>query len=162
MKTLTLLALVLTAAACAQPAADSAPEFIAAPALTVFAATDELQDYALAAADRVRAATGLEIVVTTDPMVPAIPLFWTTQGEGEWYGMAHGSTASQWLGVDLNTPMALRPTVVLHEILHGLGAEHVGGGEGVLSPEVFEVFALTTADLESVCAVRACSTFETE
>jgi hypothetical protein len=168
---LTLLALVSLSACAQSEIADAAPSFattesasvVETPALTVFAATPYIAHLAQTAADRLRAATGIDVLVTDEPFAPgAVPMFWTTQGEGEWFGVTHADGANKWLSIDEHTPEALLDTVVLHEVLHALGAEHVGTGEGVLSPEIFAAFTLTTADLESVCAVAACTSFVAE
>jgi hypothetical protein len=169
LKVAALLALV-SLPACASVVADEAPTFTTSP-VVIFAATADLAAHTQSAADRIFAATGIEVLVTNDPNAPSIPMFWTTQGEGDWFGVTHISdnwfgplhvSDGTWIGIDMGTPGDLIGTVVLHEVLHALGAEHVGTGEGVLSPEVFAAFPITKADLESVCAVRSCTAFVAE
>jgi hypothetical protein len=165
----------LAATGCAQPPADGAPDYggataaVAAPHadLTIWAADHELFSWASDAADRIAAATGLVVVVSESPDVAAnLPMFWATGIDANgWLGVCHASPASDWIAVNPHTPLELRGTVVLHEMLHGLGAAHVDTGAGVMSPSIWvgPDWALTAADLEAVCAVRDdCSAFVPE
>lgn len=167
MKLLATMTVALLAA-CAQPAADAAPTFAALPAaetvgvdLLVWPADPELRAWVLTVAPRIEAATGL--VVAVSDSFDGVPMFWSSIGEGSWFGLTHdGPGHADWVAIEPGTPLELRETVVLHELLHALGAPHVGTGEGVLSPEVWAQFRITAADLESVCSVRECTTFSPE
>ncbi len=160
--------LIALLGACAQDPADVAPVFaidtaaVDGPALRVWPATDELRDYATLAAHRIEVATGLTVLVTDNPN-GAVPTFWTTQGTDDWLGMMHdGPGSADFIAIDVRALIELRETLVLHEMLHALGAGHVGTGAGVLSPEIFDMFPLTSADLDTLCTVRHCITYVPE
>lgn len=54
-------------------------------------------------------------------------------------------------------------TIVLHEVLHILGANHLGPFEGVMSRCVGAgTIGLTAADLERLCAAQPCTAFSPE
>jgi hypothetical protein len=123
----------------------------------------ELADAALAAAARIEAATGVQITVAHDPQ-GAVPIVWAGAApDREWWGQAtHTTRGAPIVLIAEQTPPPLRATLVLHELLHTLGARHVASGAGVLSPEIWKAFALTAADLESICSEAACERFEPE
>jgi hypothetical protein len=163
--------LVALLAACSQPPADAAPVFadlpaeLASPApdLLVWPADPELGALTLTAAERIERATGLTVAVSDS--YDGVPMFWSSAGEDQWLGFTHGEHGqAEWVAVEPHTPASLRTTVVLHELLHALGAAHVGTGEGVLSPELWigRKWLLTAPDLGAVCAARECSAFVPE
>jgi hypothetical protein len=173
-----VLGLSTSLAACGQPSADSAPVFgefeletaavteTLAQDLAVWPADAELRDLLLAVAPRIERATGL-VVTTTEDTNAGPPLFWATRRTDDdkgWLGLTHvdDERRPEWLAIDPRGPVAVRETVVLHEVLHALGADHVRTGEGVLSPEIWDAFPITEADLEALCAVRDCPTFAPE
>jgi hypothetical protein len=132
--------------------------------LSIWAADEQLADMVLAVAPRIERATGLQVEATED-VATGLPMFWSTRGqEGGWFGLMHNDTwgQSDFIAIDESTPVELQETIVLHEILHALGAEHVDGGAGVLSPEIWDAFLLTAADLEEVCEGQDCTRFEPE
>jgi hypothetical protein len=135
---------------------------LAAPDLSVWAADTELWAWVQTVAPRIERATGLRVAVADASGPREVPMFWSGRGESEgWLGLCGGD----WIALDPGTPMAVREAVVLHEVLHALGAAHVGTGAGVLSPELWERpegWPLTSADLEAVCSVRDCSAFVPE
>lgn len=153
---------------CGGPAADPAPVWgsvgvaASAPAadLTIWPADAELRAWVLTVAPRIEAATGLVVVISDEAMGAegGVPMFWSPRGEAEgWLGLCGGG---EWIALDPGVPMAVRETVVLHEVLHALGAAHVDSGAGVLSPQIWarpEGWLLTDVDLMSVCAVRDCA-----
>lgn len=171
---------LLACAACASsPEADGAPTFerpariaYAAPRvdLRVWPADAELRAWALTVAPRLKAATGLVLEVDDGSHTDALPLFWSPRGSDEgWLGHMHVGEVADWIAVDPATPMHLREAVVLHEVLHALGAEHVASGEGVLSPELWVRegvshggWPLTDADLEQVCVKAQCAWMQAE
>lgn len=133
----------------------------AVPDLLVWPADTELNAWVQTVAPRIEAATGLRIAVGD-----GLPLFWSSRGEAEgWLGLMHVGGEGDWIAIDPAVPLALREAVVLHELLHALGAGHVGTGDGVLSPELWtrsKGWPITAADLERVCAVRQCTAFVPE
>jgi len=138
----------------------------APPDLTVWPADIELRLWVETIAPRIYAATGLRVVASDD--YSGVPLFWSDAGSDDgWQGLAHSDAwgRPEWLAIEPGTPIDLREAVVLHEVLHALGAEHVESGEGVLSPELWghsDDWPLTAADLESLCAAQACGHFSPE
>lgn len=171
------VAALLGGVACGSPAADAAPVWEKASAavvdtergadLAVWPADGEMWALVEATIPRIERATGLQVVATSDAGVGR-PLFWaTTMQAGGWQGLTHidedGTT--DWLAVSPNTPPSVKEAVVLHEVLHGLGAMHVADGAGVMSPGIWvrpEGWQITEADLESVCAAAPCSAFVAE
>jgi hypothetical protein len=130
--------------------------------LVVWAADARLEAFVRVCAGRIAAATGL-LVVTTSEEVDGVPIFWAGRDDVDWWGIAHfDEGGADYLAIHSDTPDELLETVVLHELLHTLGAGHVGSGEGVMSPEIWEAFQLTVADLESVCAEQHCLAFVPE
>ena len=164
------LALSALLVACAQgQLADAAPIFpegaaaLPEPALRVYPADQELRAWVETVAPRIERATGLVVVASDD--YAGVPLFWGSNGDADWMGFTHGSSGpgdASWLALDPSTPLELREVVVLHEVLHALGAPHVGEGEGVLSPHLWRPVPLTAADLEALCAARDCTAFNPE
>ncbi len=179
------LASALLASACAAGGPADAPEPVreqalaSAPAaplaapvadLTVWPADAELRAWVRLVAPRIYAATGLRVEASDE--ASSVPLFWAASGvsEGGWLGHAHlthtagGDLEPEWLALDPTSAPELRGAIVLHELLHALGAEHVGVGEGVLSPELWtgRAWPLTSADLESVCAAADCAWMRAE
>lgn len=164
-------AVTVAMVACSQPTADGAPEFpvggeaISAD-LAVWPADEALRELVLAVAPRIERATGLVVKPTTDTNAGP-PLFWSTIGDDEgWHGLTHVDWARrpEWLAIAPGTPVEIHETVALHELLHGLGADHVPSGEGVLSPELWtgRSWKITTADLTVICSVRDCQVFAPE
>lgn len=174
-----LLALAVAALGACAPAGevDGAPDFdraerahlVALPHadLRVWPADAELRAWVLTVAPRIERATGLVVAVVDGEQTTSdcVPMFWSTRGADEgWQGIMHDGD-SDFVALEASTPMHVREAVVLHEVLHALGAGHVATGEGVLSPEIWERpegWPLTTADLTSVCAAQDCSRFVPE
>jgi hypothetical protein len=131
--------------------------------LRVWPADEELAALVLAVAPRIERATGLRVEISDD-VATGVPMFWSTRGEGSgWWGLMHdGWGQDDFIVIDESTPVELQETVALHEILHALRAEHVDSGAGVMSPEIWDAFLLTVADLEEVCSVQECRRFEPE
>lgn len=77
---------------------------------------------------------------------------------GHWNGFSRRATISR-----LVSPIALE-TVVLHELLHALGAHHIGFGRGVMSPVVAGPTALSVDDLVELCGAgdNACGWMQAE
>lgn len=165
-----LPALLLAACAAGGPGDAPSAETLAAretpPDLTVWPADLELRLWVETVAPRIEAATGLRVVASDD--YSGVPLFWSDAGSDDgWQGLAHSDAWGRptWLAIELGTPVAIREAVVLHELLHALGAEHVETGEGVMSPELWgqsDDWPLTSADLESLCAGASCAAFTPE
>ena len=135
------------------------------PSLLVWAADAELKWYAQDASRRIQRTSGVVVSVLDD--YGGVPLFRSDVGaQDEWLGHMHADHAARpkWMAVEESAPPELVADVVLHEILHSLGAEHVGEGEGVLSPRLWtgRAWRLTEADLVSLCSEQACSMFSAE
>ncbi len=171
-----LLALGTTLAGCyAGPAAPApqerlpaqAPLAAPAPALAVWAHTPELERAAHAAAGRLLAATGLVVQVNAGELWSALPLFESSAVlEQGWWGFA---SVDGWIGIAPGVPAHALESVVLHELLHALGAEHLPDGattaDGVMAADSTagtDQPRLSTADLELLCAVQHCTTFAPE
>jgi hypothetical protein len=140
-----------------------APAAAERPDLRVWAADARLEAAVRAAAGRLAASAGLLVVAT--PEYDAVPIFWADRDDTEWMGWAHVDAEDgdgTYMAIDEGTPDELVDTVVLHEVLHALGAEHVESGAGVLSPEIWTTFAITEADLSETCAVAPCRAFTPE
>jgi hypothetical protein len=183
IKACSILTAMWALAGCApSELADPAPQYaaaLAAPAqaagaapadLTLWAADGALENWTRdAVAPRVLAATGLTVAVVPRP-AGAIPLFWMNRNDAEaegWWGLTHmadgdGDEHPAYLAIGEAVPGYMIETVLLHEALHALGAHHVGQGLGVMSPQAAEQFAITEADLQSLCAVADCSVFQPE
>jgi hypothetical protein len=176
MKMPALLALIVLSASACIPAGEvsggTAQLALAPPAdaavvpaadLLVWTADHSLEQSVLRGAERLWQATSL--VIRTDPEMTdpgAVPMFWEDRQDTDYLGVAFNDEHHRFAAIDANTPPEVLDTVVLHELLHELGVGHVDSGAGVLSPEIWDAFPLTTADLEAVCAVRACSAFVPE
>jgi hypothetical protein len=132
-------------------------------ALHVWPANNELRVHALGAADRILFATGLVVVVDETPTPGAVPLFWSDVPNGD-AGLCVDLESPDMLLVSPGAPPRAVDNIVLHEILHGIGAQHVREPGNVLSQGLGGDGAerLTAADLEAVCAVRECSAFVLE
>jgi hypothetical protein len=132
--------------------------------LQVWAHDHQLEDAARAAAVRIQATTGIVVRVNEDHH-HAVPMFYSESlAPHGWWGLTHqGGDSGEWIAIGEDVPeIGYLGTIVLHEMLHALGAEHVDEGAGVLSPHIAGMWALTAADLAAVCAVAACSRFEPE
>ncbi len=135
------------------------------PALTVWAGDAELAAAADAAADRLERATGV-VVAVADECV-GVPVLWEVparMGAGTWgetrYDRAGMPTD---IAIAAGVPPARLEQVVLHELMHALGAiDHIEQGAGVLSLVSDRAYLLTAADLEAVCAVAPCTAFVPE
>lgn len=167
---LAVLALLLNGTGC-QTFGSEPDEGGASPELVLWANDPVLREHAEAARTRLEGAAGVSfgIVETPDEADGIVPLVWFDRpdsGDGsdlqgrEW----HRAGDPVWLDVALETPAEILETVVLHEIMHALGAEHIGTGEGVLSPETWtgREWPITNADLEALCSARRCSRFSAE
>jgi hypothetical protein len=131
--------------------------------LVVWTADEELRTAVLAGIPRIAAATGLVVVVSES--YQGVPVFWSERGQYEsWLGITHmgGDPFAEWVGIEPRTPDEILETVVLHELLHCLGGEHVEQDAGVLSPKAERAYPLTAADLEEVCSMRDCPAFQPE
>jgi hypothetical protein len=166
---LAVTAVLLTAPGCGQPPADGAPDWGAnaaavtapAPDLAVWAGDSELASWGTIASDRIAAATGLRVTVSEENF-DGVPMFWSTGIEDDgWWGVCHDG-ATDWIAVTPHTPLELRQTVVLHEMLHALGAVHIDVGLGVMSPQIWQPETLTEADIDSLCGVNDCTAFAPE
>lgn len=161
-----VLALALCAAACSVPvdvAGSSSAALADAPALTIWPADDRLATLAGDAAFRLEEASGLRVEVGDAP--DAIPLVWSDSGaEAGWLGMHFVRESAEWLAIDEAVPNTVIAAVVLHEITHALGAEHVPQDAGLLSPRLSaeREWRITSADLEAICAEQACARFAPE
>lgn len=166
----------LMALACGAPA-DAAPVWADVPAasaggaasadLVVWPADDALRGMARAAAARIERATGLVVAVSDGATDDSVPLF-CADSDGEWQGLTHvrSDGSPSWLMLDPSTPEAVHAAVVLHEILHALGAhDHVEHGTGVMSQEIWvrpEGWQITAPDLDLLCAAAPCIRFAPE
>lgn len=166
--TLVVVAVLLGAPGCGLPGEITTPETrengaasaaaepaCPPPVLTVWPADEALAALAAAAAERILAASGLTVVVGPD-VSGAVPLLWTTRLEASgWNGHWSVTGRSEWLAVDEAAPPELFEQIVLHEMLHALGAAHIEElGGGVMSKDSWvreEGWPLTAADLESLC-----------
>lgn len=112
-----------------------------------------LRELATSAAARIRVATGIVVAVAPTPLTSnAVELRWTNDYVEHFNGRWMGA-----LQLSITLPEPAREPVLVHELLHALGAEHVEQGAGILSPSGWAEGFLTTADLESVCAAsEAC------
>jgi hypothetical protein len=132
-------------------------------ALHVWPADAELRVLALGAADRILFATGLVVVVDETPTAGATPLFWSDV-PGDLLGFCVGVGAADMLLVSPTAPRRALDNIVLHEVLHALGAQHVAEPGQIMSeglgPDGAE--QLTAGDLEAVCSVRDCDVFAPE
>lgn len=144
--------------------------------ISVWAHDARLEAAARAAAARIERASGLVVTVNAEGTLgPAIPMFFSESGrdegkDGGWFGasMVPGSGAN-WVAISIdvvNAPDVGDHTrlegVVEHELLHQLGAPHLPAGvQGILSdpPQAYD---LTTADLELLCSIAACTRFVPE
>lgn len=113
-----------------------------------------------AAAARLREASGLDVVLVPEDGASAV-LEAPKAAEDGWYGSFRNGTLS--LAIDTIQALAVEPSgIVLHEVMHGHGASHVGLGEGIMSPELAGNEPITTADLESLCNRAPCTAFNPE
>lgn len=65
--------------------------------------------------------------------------------------------------IEIRAGMKRINTVVLHEIMHVLGAEHGEKGSGIMSKRVpGTAMVITSTDLESLCSVAVCTAFNPE
>jgi hypothetical protein len=151
------LLLVLGLFGCASElSADGVPEFgapLEAAPLRVWAADAALASCVDDAAGRLERATGLRVELTDNPD-GAVPIF--RANRGEWLGARHVDPRTDWLAIDVSTPEWLENTVVLHEVMHALGAGHVASGAGVMSPQIWDAFPITETDLVELCAHAPC------
>lgn len=131
------------------------------PALTVWVADDDLAQLAGDAAFRIESASGLIVAIGDGP--DAIPAMWSDTGDGM-LGWHHVRDRSEWIAIDEAVSDELVAAVVLHELLHALGADHVEQDAGVLSPALSSQreWRITNTDLEELCAVQDCSRFAPE
>lgn len=158
-----LLALAVLTVACqgsvTEPGADQRAD---SPTVHVWPADADLRVAALEAADRLSAATGLAVFVDDAPGVESRPLFWADPGD-EWLGMNH-EAHNDFLAIASasRTDRDLVAAVVLHEMLHALGASHIAYGAGVMSDGVWAGAEITTADLDALCLRAPCTVFQPE
>lgn len=162
-----LIAASTLLAACSSTLADPAPTW-AEPApppdttIRVWAADHELYSWATMAAARILVATGVQVDVSETDYAGA-PLFWSSGlDEQGWAGYAE---ADMWVGISPHVALEDREVVVLHELLHHLGAAHIADGAGVLASSLGAIPAervLTDADLASLCENAACKWLQPE
>lgn len=129
--------------------------------LYVFAHDRALISPAMAAARRIKAATGIVVHVNEQGSAPwAMPIFGSdflcasgTEGRAGPYGIA--------MARDCGWDPEL---VLLHEMIHHLGVGHLALPlRGVMNEAKDKPSSkLTSDDLEALCAVRNCSVFEPE
>lgn len=178
------MALLAAAAGCApSELADPAPEYdvvgleraaagagiARAPAadLTLWCADAELEAWVRdEVAPRILAASGLIVAVTNHTADADAPVFWVDREDWAadgWWGLAHmPGEQPDYIAIGEGVPGYMIGTVLVHEVLHALGAHHVGQGLGIMSPQAAEPFPITEADLEALCVVRDCPTFQPE
>ncbi len=155
---LALLILTLTFPACSPAGGGTTPR---ETPFVVFPADADLEAPAKAAAKRIAATAGIEVEVSTKP-AGAVPLFWMNRDVGL-YGLCDDGPRADWAAVDRTTPAWLVETVVLHELLHALGARHVDNGEGLLlSAHIGAPQPIRSADLEALCLEAECLRFVPE
>jgi hypothetical protein len=179
LRALTLLAVALTATACASVVtdADPAPTYDAAPTVLALDVRDaSLLPAVDAALARLRAATGIDVAIGAVP--GAVPVSLTDVREPcSPEAAAAGDCSDQWFGrydfdqvertarvrVWTGTPADLTEAVVLHEIVHALGVAHVEQETGLMSPGMGQSTCMLTAvDLTELCAVQVCTAFAPE
>lgn len=161
-----LIAASALLAACSSTLSDPAPtwEEPAPPpdTIRVWSADHELYSWATMAAARILVATGVQAVVSETDYTGA-PLFWSSGlDEQGWAGYAE---ADVWVGISPHVALEDREVVVLHELLHHLGAAHVPDQGGVMASSlgaIPEERVLTAADLASLCENAACKWLQPE
>lgn len=118
--------------------------------VSVYAHPPELESSLLDAINRIEAATGVEVdysggsgaVEFRHGQVP---------GHGQWNPVTRKVTLTPALSA------VGRDVVVLHELMHVLGAEHIAAGAGVMTPTPAGPLKLTVADLEELCDHVECT-----
>jgi hypothetical protein len=156
------LVLILAAVGCSAAGESEAPTFNADWIAPVFAPA-HLVDATQAAADRIEAASGLVIRVVTEVEPRAIEMVHEApDGEGKWIGGFRYKRGQATLIVDGDVQPDVLENLLVHEMLHSLGAEHVKQGRDLMSPLIDAEMVLTAADLESLCSVQDCTRFVTE
>jgi hypothetical protein len=141
------------------------PVRVGAPAavdLRLWAHDPELEELADQAALRIEAASGLTVAVN-DEMVDAMPMFWSESGVGYWQGL-RTRHKYEYIAIATDTNRDYIGTVVLHEMMHALGAEHLDATyrDMLMSPNTGGNYPIRTADLEALCSVAACRHFAPE
>lgn len=116
----------------------------------------ELFAAALIAADRVHAASGVYVRVNAPASERAertVPITWANVAPVSSGRYAPGAGEDGAIVVASDAPGWAVPVVVLHELLHALGAGHTAPGTGILTEAFPGAGALLTSEaLEALCA----------
>ena len=117
--------------------------------------TVELYDMLLKAQRRIYDASSIRVVIDTRMLTPdnAAVVFADQELMGDYAGFYKG----QWIPISKSVTPNIVADLVLHEVMHTLGAAHVTQNTGLMSSNVNGNNPyLTTADLESLCKAQAC------
>lgn len=138
---------------CMAPADPELPEQVAGP--STFAAEDPaLQASLERVLSRLRHSAGLDL--RADEHGARVAYSDLPDGVGGW-------ASNRGAEIDVSVDAFALDTIVLHEVMHLIGANHLGPYEGVMSRCVGAgSIGLTAADLERLCAAAPCTAFAPE
>lgn len=118
----------------------------------VHTGSGQIQQSLLDAISRIEEASGVEVSYSDGPGAIQFK-YGDVPGTGRWNPFTRTVTLRKSLsGVGLDV-------VTLHELLHGLGCDHVEEGKGVLTPRPVGPLKLTSDDLEELCFHQRCIRF---